>query len=134
LSFALMLVVPGLLLLGLVAAYAGTAVAPHGGIFRVLQWVLVVALGFSAATGVLVLIYVVFPRRRLPWRQVWRGAVTAATGITVLSFGYVVFLRVGVDFEKRYATSGLAAIVLLAFWLFLANGLVLVGYEVARET
>jgi hypothetical protein len=52
----------------------------------------------------------------------------------VLSLGYVVFLNVGADFERRYATSGLAAIVLLALVLFLANALMLVGYEVAQDS
>jgi hypothetical protein len=39
----------------------------------------------------------------------------------------------GTDFEHRYATSGLAAVVLLGVWLFLTNALILVGYQVALE-
>jgi uncharacterized BrkB/YihY/UPF0761 family membrane protein len=45
----------------------------------------------------------------------------------------VMFLISGVDFERRYATSGLAAVVLLAFWLFMTNALILVGFQIAQE-
>lgn len=41
------------------------------------------------------------------------------------------FLASGADFEKRYAISGLAAVVAVGLWLFWANVLVLVGYRVA---
>ncbi len=43
------------------------------------------------------------------------------------------FLNSGVDFERRYATSGLAAVVLLAFWVFMTNALILVGSQIAQE-
>jgi len=52
----------------------------------------------------------------------------AAVGVTVLSLVYAAYLRFGADFGSRYVSSGLAAVVLLAVWLFLANGLLLVGY------
>ncbi len=61
------------------------------------------------------------------------GAVAAAGAISVVSLGYVIFLNSGVDFERRYATSGLAAVVLLAFWLFMTNALILVGFQIAQE-
>jgi len=59
--------------------------------------------------------------------------VAAAGAISVVSLGYVIFLNSGVDFERRYATSGLAAVVLLAFWLFMTNALILVGFQIAQE-
>ena len=62
-----------------------------------------------------------------------RGAVAAAAAISVASLGYVMFLNSGVDFQRRYATSGLAAVVLLAFWLFMTNALILVGFQIAQE-
>ena len=66
-------------------------------------------------------------------RAVIRGTVTAAGSIALLTLAFVVYLRVGADFTTRYATSGLAAIVLFAGWLFLANALVLIGYTAALE-
>jgi len=52
---------------------------------------------------------------------------------SVVSLGYVISLNSGVDFERRYATSGLAAVVLLGFWLFMTDALILVGFQVAQE-
>src|SRR6266542_6880361 len=77
------------------------------------------------------------PRRRstrLSWREAFRATITAATGISVLSFLLVLYVSLGANFEKHYATSGLAALVLLAVWLFLANVLVLASYRVVLET
>ena len=62
-----------------------------------------------------------------------REVLVAGAAISVLSAGYALFLQFGADFQNRYGTSGLAAIVLLEVWLFLANALLLVGYQVALE-
>ena len=69
----------------------------------------------------------------------WAGGASpggaAATGgaISVVSLAYVIFLNSDVDFERRYAISGLAAVVLLAFWLFMTKALILVGFQIAQE-
>jgi hypothetical protein len=52
----------------------------------------------------------------------------------VLSFGVILFLGLGANFQAHYATSGLAGLVLLAVWLFLSNALVLTGYRMALQT
>jgi uncharacterized BrkB/YihY/UPF0761 family membrane protein len=78
-------------------------------------------------------IYRLFAPISLGWGSIARGAVAAAAAISVVSLGYVIFLNSGVDFERRYATSGLAAVVLLAFWLFMTNALILVGFQIAQE-
>jgi hypothetical protein len=44
---------------------------------------------------------------------------------------FTVFMDVA-DFRDQYAISAVAAIVLVALWLFWANVLVLIGYRVAR--
>ncbi len=49
------------------------------------------------------------------------GGSHVAAGISALSLVYVLFLQLGADFEQRFASSSLAAVVLLAVWLFLAN-------------
>ena len=79
------------------------------------------------------LIYRVYDTESESWTGIAQAAATVAAGISLLSLGYVVFLRLGTNFEQRYASSGLAAVVLLAVWLFLANALLLVGYRLARE-
>lgn len=134
LALALLGVVPALALTGLVASYLGTTILGEGTLARLAGWAMALVFGFAASWVTVAAIYVIFGSRRIGRSALARGATVAAGSISVLSLGYVVFLNVGTDFEQRYATSGLAAIVLLAVWLFLANALMLVGYEVAQDT
>ncbi len=134
LALALLGVMPALALAGLVASYLGTTIVGEGTLARLAGWVIALVLGFAGSWVTVAAIYLIFGPRRIGWPALARGATVAAGSIAVLSLSYVVFLNSGTDFERRYATSGLAAIVLLAVWLFLANALMLVGYQVAQET
>ncbi len=125
---------PALALTGLVVSYLGTTILGDSALARMAGWAFALVLGFAGSWVTIMMIYLVFSPRPMRWSGLARGAAVAAGSISVLSLGYVVFLNVGTDFERRYATSGLAAIVLLALWLFLANALMLVGYEVAQDT
>jgi uncharacterized BrkB/YihY/UPF0761 family membrane protein len=78
-------------------------------------------------------IYRVLPRTLLDWRSTIHGALIAAASISVLSVAYVAFLRLGANFERRYASDALAAVVLLGLWLFAANTALLVGYRAAHR-
>ena len=127
------LVVAGLLVMALLAAYIGTTLLGHGVVALVLGWVLALVFGFVGAALAVTAIYRLFAPTTPPWRSTLRGAATASGAISVLSLGYAVFLNLGVDFQRRYATSGLSAIVLLAVWLFLTNALILVGFQVVQE-
>jgi membrane protein len=133
LALGLIGVVPALALAGLVAAYLGTAIVGHGPVAQVAGWMLALAFGFAASAVGVAVIYRLFTPLSLGWRSIGRGAVAAAGAISVVSLGYVIFLNSGVDFQRRYATSGLAAVVLLAFWLFITNALILVGFQIAQE-
>lgn len=131
---ALLLVslIPVLVLCGLVASYAGSAAV--GDTEAEIAAGLVVALlaGFAAAVAALAILYRVFPRLPPEWPATLRGALVAAGGISVLSVGYVAYLRLGANFERRYASDALAAVVLLGLWLFAANIALLAGYRFAR--
>jgi YihY family inner membrane protein len=133
LALALLGVMPPLALAGLVSSYLATTILGDGILALVGGWVLALVFGFIASWVTVAAIYLIFRPRPMPSSRLARGAATAAGSISVLSLGYVLFLNLATDFEQRYATSGLAAIVLLALWLFLANALILVGYEVAQE-
>ena len=133
LAFGLLGVVPSLVLAGLVGAYLGTAVIGEGAVAQVLGWLLALVLGFAAATLAVAVIYRLFAPAGLSAKAMLRGAAAAGAAIAVVSLGYVIFLNVVADFERRYATSGLAAVVLLALWLFLTNALILVGFQIAQE-
>jgi uncharacterized BrkB/YihY/UPF0761 family membrane protein len=117
----------------LIASFAGTSFAGEGWLATVLGWVIASGTGFSVAAIAMALMYRVFPPVRLKWSAIWRGVLTAGISISVLSLLFTIYLELGSDFQAHYATSGLAGIVLLAVWLFLANALLLVGYETALE-
>lgn len=133
LALALVGVMPGLAVAGLVASYAGTAVLDDGLAATVAGWLLALVFGFVATLGSVALIYRLFAPRPVPTGGLIRGAAVAATSISLVSLGYVIFLNAGANFEDRYATSGLASLILLALWLYLANALILAGYQVAQE-
>lgn len=133
LALGLIGVVPALALAGLVAAYLGPTVVGEGLVAQFAGWLLGLAFGFVASAAAVSVIYRLFAPISLGWGSIARGAVAAAAAISVVSLGYVIFLNSGVDFERRYATSGLAAVVLLAFWLFMTNALILVGFQIAQE-
>ena len=134
LALGLLGVVPALALAGLVAAYLGTSVVDKGGVATVVGWGLGLVFGFVVSSLAVGLIFRLFGPRRLGWAGIVRGATTSAAAISALSVAYAIFLNSGLDFQRRYATSGLAAVVLLAFWLFMANAFILVGFQVAQET
>jgi YihY family inner membrane protein len=133
LALALVGLMPALVLVGLFASYIGTTLVGHGLLPAILGWILALAFGFGASTAAAIAIYKLFSPRPIRGRALLRGAAVAGAAVSLLSAGYTVFLHFGADFEHRYATSGLAAIVLLAVWLFLTNALILVGYQVALE-
>jgi membrane protein len=133
LAVSLVGLMPALVLAGLVASYVGTVLVGRGLFAVILGWALGVAFGFVGSAATSAALYRLFSPRRVDRRGLVRGAVTAGASISLLSAGYAVFLQLGADFQDRYVTSGLAAVVLLALWLFLANALLLVGYQVAME-
>jgi YihY family inner membrane protein len=133
---ALLLVgfVPVFVLGTLVAGYVGSVALGDSGVQSAVGLVLAVAASFLTAVATVAAIYRFFPRSPPDWRATVRGATVAAGSISVLSAAYVAYLRLGANFERRYASDALAAVGLLGFWLFAANAAVLVGYREARRT
>jgi membrane protein len=130
----LVVILPTFILGSLIGSFLGAVALGSDGIARIVGYALALATGFLAASVGLVLIYRIFPPQRLTWRQIYQATLVAATGISVLSFGVILFLGLGANFQAHYATSGLAGLVLLAVWLFLSNALVLTGYRMALQT
>lgn len=133
LALGLVGVIPALALAGLVAAYAGTAVVGDGIVGTALGIVLALVFGSVVSTAASAVIYKLFSPQPVCGSALLKGAAAAGASISVLSAGYAVFLQFAAGFEDKYGTSGLAAVVLLAVWLFLTNALLLVGYQVAKE-
>jgi membrane protein len=132
---ALLLVslVPVLVLGSLVAGYAGAAALGDSPAEVTLGLFVGLALSFAATATAVAVIYKVFPRTPPNWRDTRRGALVAACCIAALSVAYVAYLRLGADFEQRYASDALTSVVLLGVWLYAANIALLVGYRVARR-
>lgn len=89
------------------------------------------ALAIVGLTGFLALLYGLFSPADVGVRSALRGAAGAALTMTVISMGYVVYLRVGANFEERYGSSAFAAVILLGLWLYLTNGALISGYKAA---
>lgn len=130
-ALALVFLLPLFVIGVVVASFAGTALAGGGWLATVLGWGIALVTAFGVAAIALGVMYRVFPPVELAWGQIGRGVMTAGVSISSVSLLFTIYLELGSDFHAHYATSGLAGIVLLAVWLFLANALVLVGYQTA---
>ena len=132
-ALLLVCVVPMLVLASLVAGYAGAAALAYAPAKVAVGLSLGLLLSFAAAMATVAAIYRVFPRTPPGWRDILRGAFVAAGAIALVSVSYAAYLRLGANFEQRYASDALAAVVLLGVWLYAANIALIVGYRVARR-
>lgn len=133
LTLVLMAALQVVVLAGLVVVLIGPRLVGRSAVALAAGWALALALGFLAVAAMSGLIYKVFVPDDVPRAGIVKGAVTVAAGVSVLSVAYALFFRLGANFEQRFASSGLAAVVLLAVWLFLANALLLIGYPAVRD-
>lgn len=132
-GLAILVLLPVFVLGGLLTSYLGTALVGGSGAVAAVGWIVGAVGVFLFVSATVALIYRIFAPEDLSPAALARGAAACATGVALLSLAFTVYLRVGADFQERYASSGLAAIVLLAVWLFLSNILVLIGYQVALD-
>ena len=132
-ALLLLCLAPVFVLASLIASYAGAATLGDTPVQIVVGLAVALVLGFAATLVIVTFIYKVLPRTPLDWRAAIKGALIAAASISVLSVAYVAYLRLGANFEQRYASDALAAVVLLGLWLFAANTALLVGYREARR-
>ncbi|MFL5768228.1 MAG: YihY/virulence factor BrkB family protein [Actinomycetota bacterium] len=119
---------------GIVASYLGTQALGDSVAGIVLGPVVALVAGFLVAGAAIALLFRIFPPEPLEGRQILRGTVFTAGGVSILSLGFALYLTFGANFQERYASSGVAGIVLLAVWLFGSNTLLLLGYRVALRT
>jgi len=125
--------VPVFILGSLVASYAGASALGDSGVEIAVGLVLALVTGFTATVATVALIYRVFPRTPPHWPATIRGALVASGIVSVLSAGYVAYLRLGANFERRYASTALTTVVLLGLWLFAANIALVVGFRTASR-
>ena len=133
-GLALLVLLPVFVLGSLIGSYAGTTLLGEGLVLRILGFALALVTGFVATAVGVALIFRIFPPHPMPWRSILHGTVFSAGTISLLSLLFTVFISLGANFEEHYATSGIAALILVGVWLFFANALLLVGYLVALDT
>jgi YihY family inner membrane protein len=131
-GLALIVLLPLFVLGSLLGSYAGTAVVGDALWERILGIALALLIGFAGTALGVALIYRIFPPERLPLRRILKGTLWSAATISLLSLGFTVFAD-NANFQQHYGTAGVAAIVLVGVWLFLANALLLVGYRIAQD-
>ena len=129
----LVVLLPAFTLGSILLAFAGVGLIGDGGVQDALGIGLALVGGFTGAVVGCFLIYVVFPPDRLPWRRILKATLVAATGITAATLALVSYMAFGANFTDHYASSGLASVVLLAVWLFVANVMLLAGFETALD-
>lgn len=125
----LLVLLPMFILGSIVVSLIGSAVLGDALAGQILGLALALAGGFVMSAVAVAAIYVAFPPERLPWRSILEAAAFTAAGVSVLSLAFVLYLSLGANFQERYASSGMAAVALLAVWLYASNVLVLVGYK-----
>jgi membrane protein len=113
------------------AAYVSTGLLRDGPAGTVAGWVVAILSGTLIAGVAIAALYWWFGPADLTLRSLATGAVVAAAAIASMSLGYLVYLSYGTNWEERVAGSGLAAVVLLCLWLYLANLVLLAGYCVS---
>lgn len=131
-GLALVVILPLFVLGGLGGSYLGASVLDSG-ILRIVGYFLALVGGFGGVALAATAIYLIFPPETPSLGAAARGGAIAAIGISLLSLIFTIYLGVGADFQKHYATSGIAGIVLLGVWLYASNALLLACYKVVEE-
>lgn len=132
-GLALIALLPLFVLGGLVGSFVGSTILGDGGLQRVLGIGLALVTGFLGVAIATLLLYKMFPPDALSWQAALRGTYFAASGVSLLSLGYTLYLTQISGISDSYGGAGLGGLVLLAVWLFLSNLLLLVGFQVALQ-
>jgi membrane protein len=131
-AIVLVFTLPVLVLAGLPLAAFLTSLGDEGVAGTIFGWGIAVVVGIVALTLVLSVLYHAFTPARLGWADTTRGAALTAAVTTVFSIGFVAYLRLG-NVEERFGGATIGLIVMLGVYLFVANALLLAGFEAAAE-
>lgn len=127
-GLGLVLVLPALIMAGLPLMFTIGTLTGSGFAGTVLGWTLALLLGASLGTGVTTLLYKAFSPRELRWRDAVAGAALTAVTTAVFSLLFVIYLSIG-NTEERFGGGATAVVVLIGLWLFVANIVLLSGYQ-----
>ena len=132
LGLGMVLVLPVIVLGGIPMMFLLSTLAGDGAVETALGWTLALVAGTLVATVLTTALYHAFSPATLGLRESLTGAALTAAVTAVFSLGFVVYLKLG-DTEDRFGGGVIAVVVLLGVWLFVANILLLAGYETILE-
>jgi membrane protein len=132
LGLSMVLVLPVVILGGIPLMFFLSTLLGDGLLETALGWAVALTAGTIAATVLTTALYHAFSPEALGLRQSLLGASVTAAVTAVFSLGFVIYLELG-DTEERFGGGVIAVVVLLGLWLFVANILLLGGYEAVLE-
>jgi membrane protein len=127
-ALVVLVVLPVFVLGAFGAAYVSTGLLGDGMFGTIAGWTIAIVSGTLISWVAIIALFWWFGPAELSFRSLAEGAAFTAVSIAVMSGGYLVYLSYGTNWEERVAGTGLAAVVLLCLWLYLANLLLLAGY------
>lgn len=131
-ALGMVLVLPVLVLAGIPLMFFLTTLSGDGFLATVLGWSLALLAGAVVATVVITAVYQTFTPGTLRMRQALGGAMLTAVLTGVFSLLFVLYLQIA-DTEDRFGGGTIALVVLIGIWLFVANILLLGGFETVLE-
>jgi membrane protein len=132
LALGMVLVLPVLVLAGIPLMFFLTTLSGDGVLATVFGWSVALLAGAVVATVVITAIYKAFTPGSLRLRQALVGALLTAVLTGVFSMLFVLYLQLA-DTEDRFGGGTIALVVLIGIWLFVANILLLGGFETVLE-
>lgn len=132
LGLGLVLVLPVLLLAGIPLMFVLSTLSGDGMWGLIAGWGGAFAAGAALGTAITTLVYQAFAPATLGWRETVSGAALSAVATAAFSLLFVVYLDVG-NTEERFGGGAIAVVVLIGLWLFVANILLLAGYQTVLE-
>jgi membrane protein len=132
-AFLMILAFSALLVLSVAAANLTLLLGKHPGPGTAASWtawqILGLLGGWVVATLMLLVLYLVVPNVRLPFRAVWPGAVVAGTAFQLITLVFPLYLRYfGAGINRFGDAFGLTF--LLMTWSYLVGFILLAGAEI----
>jgi membrane protein len=129
---SLALVLPILMLAGIPMMFVLSNLAGEGAWGLVLGWSAALLAGGLVATVLATLLYQAFTPASLGWRDTFVGGAIAGFATAAFSLLFVIYLDVA-DIEERFGGGATAVVVMIGLWLFMANSILLAGYQAVLE-
>jgi membrane protein len=107
------------------------AILGLGAFFTVISSIIGYVLGLVCVFIGIELIYYFGPNLKQDWHWITPGAIFAAAGIILGSFGFSLYLRIAPSNSATYGSLG--AVMTLLLWLYLLGLVLLIGGEINSE-